>query len=217
MKVFVAIPSYDEKVTSSCAQSLMKSAYYCAQHDIELYPYFVRGGIFIDHVRSLMVRRFLQTDCTHLFFIDADLGFESSALAGLVLSGFPFSAGVYTRKDPHKSFNAAIHEPQQQSNGWLRMKRVATGFMCLQRRVLEVMSERAETVNLGNDGEVQMVFHLIYATGKFIGEDYCFCDDYTRLYEEGVFSEPIWAYPDINFDHDGFHGNLHQSLVISEQ
>ena len=58
-----------------------------------------------------------------------------------------------------------------------------------------------------------MVFHFNYNGGKFVGEDYSFCDDYNQLYEEGVFDEPIWAYPDINFDHDGFVGNLHKSLT----
>lgn len=213
MKVFIAIPSYDAKVTSSCAQSLVKAGQHCAKAGIELQPHFVRGGIFIDHVRSLLVRRFLETDCTHLFFIDADIGFESDAIAGLVLSELPVTAGIYVKRtEDRKSFNAKMHEPQENRGKWLRMDRVATGFLCIERSVLEEMSKRAEIINLGRDGEVPMVFHLGYEGGKFVGEDYTFCDDYNQLVKEGVFKHPIWAFPDINMDHDGFIGNLHQSL-----
>ena len=219
MKVFVAIPSYDAKVTSSCAQSLFKAAYHCAKYGIEIEPHFIRGGIFIDHVRSLIVRRFLETDCTHLFFIDADIGFESDALTGLVMSGHPVSAGIYLKRtDEKKRFNAKVHEPQEVINGWLRMDRVATGFLCIERRVLDEMSKRAPVLGLGRDGRVPMVFHFSYEggnggyIGEFAGEDYSFCDDYNKLVEEGVFDQPIWAYPDITFDHDGYIGNLHESL-----
>ena len=216
MKVFVAVPSYDAKLTASCAQSLFKAAHNCALHGIELHPHFIHGGIFIDHVRSLIVQRFLETDCTHLFFIDADIGFESDALAGLVMSGFPVSAGIYTKRATEDDlsgktlFNAKVHEPQERVRDWLRMDCVATGFMCIERRVLEIMSGFAKTIIL--DKEVPMVFHFSTDNGRFVGEDYSFCNDYNKLYEEKVFNEPIWAYPDINFDHDGFLGNLHESL-----
>jgi hypothetical protein len=213
MKVFIAIPSYDAKVTSSCAQSLLKAAYHCAKHDIELEPHFCRGGIFIDHVRSLLVRRFLETDCTHLFFIDADIGFESDALARLVMSGLPVSAGIYVKRTGEKKrFNAKVHDPVEMLGDWIRVDRAATGFMCIQRHVLDEMSKRAEIADLGRDGLVPMVFHFDYS-GRFKGEDYAFCDDYNELHEEGVFDEPIWAYPDINIDHDGYVGNLHESLM----
>ena len=216
MKVFIAIPSYDAKLTASCAQSLLKAAAHCAKQGIELVPCFIHGGIFIDNARSLLVKKFLSTDCTHLFFIDADIGFESDALAGFVLANNPISAGVYPKRDSKNLlFNAQVQEPQELKEGWLRLKRAATGFMCIRRDVLEVMSERAPVTDLNQGGLTPMVFHVRH-DGKFIGEDYCFCDDYNELMELGLFDQPIWAYTDINFDHDGVLGNLHQRLIEDE-
>ena len=225
MKAFIAIPAYDAKLNASCAQSLLKAAYFCAQHDIELEPRFIHGGIFIDNARSLLVKEFLATDCTHMFFIDADIGFEADALAGLVLANNPISVGVYPRRDPDAlagakvtSYNVKFHDPEEVENGWIRVDRAATGFMCIRRDVLEVMSERAQVTQLDDSkfskygGATPMVFHVRH-DGKFIGEDYCFCDDYNELIKEGLFDQPIWAYPDINFDHDGILGNLHQFLL----
>ena len=207
MKVFLAIPSYDGKLTSSCSQSLLKAAYHCAKADIELVPVFIHGGIFIDNARSLLVKRFLKTDCTHLFFIDADLGFESDALAGLVLADKNIAVGVYPKRDLDKTmFNAIIHEPHEIKDGWLRLKRAATGFMCIKRHVLEEMSRVAPVSDLVQGGMTPMVFHVTHYP-RFRGEDYCFCDDYNSF-----FDEPIWAYMDINFDHDGKLGNLYEKL-----
>jgi len=228
MKVFIAIPAYDAKLDASCAQSLLRAGYYCAKNDIELEPRFIHGGIFIDNARSLLVKEFLDTDYTHLFFIDADIGFEPDALAGLVLANNPVSVGVYPRRDPDvlagakvSVYNAIFHDPEEFNNGCLRVDRAATGFMCIRRDVLEVMSERASVTNLDISrfskygGPTPMVFHVKHGK-KFVGEDYCFCDDYNKLHEEGVFDQPIWAYPDINFDHAGILGNLHKALMEDE-
>lgn len=211
MKAFIAIPAYDAKLTASCAQSLLKAGMVCANQGIELQPCFIHGGIFIDNARSLLVKKFLKTDCTHLFFIDADIGFESDAIAGMVLANHPIGVGVYPKRDDSRQFNTVIHEPQQFKNGWIRLDRAATGFMCIRRDVLEIMSQHAPVCDLNQGGKTPMVFHVRHDE-VFVGEDYAFCDDYNALLQKGVFSEPIWAYPDINFDHDGVLGNLHKTL-----
>jgi hypothetical protein len=124
---------------------------------------------------------------------------------------------VYRKREPDVKFAAQIHEPQETRGPWLRMDRVATGFMCLERRVLEEMSKRAHTCKVANNGEIPIVFRTDTKTGNvFVGEDYCFCDDYMKLYDEGVFDQPIWVYPDITFNHDGYTGNLHESLQATE-
>jgi hypothetical protein len=160
-----------------------------------------------------MVKHFLESDCTHLLFIDSDIGFESHAIAGLVQIGVPFVAGVYRKREPKVRFTATPYEPQEFLGPLMRAERVATGFMCLERRVLEEMASRVHTCKIGSTGEVPMVFRTDTKTGKsFVGEDYCFCDDYNKLYEEGIFDQPIWIYPDITFNHDGYVGNLYESL-----
>ena len=192
----------------------MKAAYHCAKEGIELETVFIHGGIFIDNARSLLVKRFLKTDCTHLFFIDADLGFESDALAGLILADNPISVGVYPKRDMDKTmFNCTVHEPQEYRDGWLRLDRAATGFMCIRRDVLVEMSKDAWKCDLGQGGITPMVFYTQHGN-TFVGEDYSFCADYDAHFM-GVFKEPIWAFTDITFDHDGHLGNLHETLLAN--
>jgi hypothetical protein len=218
MKVFVATPLRDT-VTAEFAQSLFYAGLDCYTKDIEVIPRIVRHSCFIEMARSALVKYFLETDCTHLFFIDSDIGFEAHALGGLVQAGVPFAAGVYRQREPKVNFNGQIYEPQEFRGPWVRFNRVATGFMCLERHVLEEMVSRVHTCKMSSMGEVPMVFRTDTSLkdGKprqFVGEDYCFCDDYTELYEKGVFDQPIWVYPDITFDHDGYIGNLHESLSV---
>ena len=144
--------------------------------------------------------------------MDSDIGFESHALAGLVEAGVPLCAGVYRKREENLSFNCQVHDPQEFKGPWLRVNRVATGFMCIERHVLEEMSARVPKCDLQQDKGVPLVFRTS-TDERFIGEDYCFCDDYNELYKEGVFDQPIWVYPDITFNHNGYVGNLHTTLM----
>lgn len=215
MKVFVATPAYKD-VTIEYAQSLFHAGLYCKERNIELIPQIMLSSCFVDIARSVLVKKFLETDCTHLFFVDADIGFESHAISGLVEAGVPVAVGVYRKREPKLRFAAQIHEPQEFKGPWLRMDRAATGFMCIERRVLVEMSGRVKSCKVAKEGWVPMVFDT-KKEGTFVGEDYCFCDDYTKLFNEGVFDQPIWAYPDINFNHAGYEGNLYNALEAEEK
>ncbi len=210
MKVFIATPIRDY-VTAEYAQSLFHAGLYCKKRDIEVVPHIIRNSCFIDIARNVLVRDFLKTDCTHLLFVDSDIGYESHAIAGLVEAGVPVCAGVYRKREPELKFAVQIREPQEFRGPWLRADRVATGFMCVERAVLEEMTRRVHACKVSNSGIIPMIFR-INTRDVFVGEDYCFCDDYNILHEEGFFHQPIWVYPDITFNHNGYIGNLHESL-----
>ena len=209
MKLHIATPAYDGKVHAKFAQSLLVAGQECIRNGIQVSSTIPKNGIFIHIARNILVRQFLQeTDCTHLMFIDADLGFEPDAVCGLVQAGLPVAAGVYRQREDKMRYVFRLPDNQIITNGkWLRMDRVPTGFLCIAREVLEVMSERAEKVDVPKQGLLPYVFR-IEDKGKFVGEDMCWCDDYTALYREGVFEQPIWVWPDITFDHGGYVGNL---------
>ena len=64
-------------------------------------------------------------------------------------------------------------------------------------------------------GLVGLLFETRFDGSKvktFVGEDYAFCDKYMDLYWKGVFDHPIWVWPDITFDHDGYIGNFHEQF-----
>lgn len=246
LRVHVATPAYDGKVETDFAQQLLMAGQLCSLNLIECSASVMGNGAFIEMARNIFVHQFLAdpelAEFTHFFFIDADVGFEPRGLVGLVRSGLPVTCGVYPRRNPTKEKSYPAHflpmegsgekdlPKLQVRDGWVKMKRVPTGFLCIERSVLEEMSRRAIAkefpYNDGHPGAVSLndidtpVPWLFYTKfdeeGRFTGEDYCWSDDYMALYQEGVFEEPIWCWPDFDFKHGGVEGNylhyLHQQV-----
>lgn len=121
-----------------------------------------------------------------------------------------------------------------QGLGWIAADRVPTGFLCIRRHVLEEMTRRAiageypydkplhvgdadgtpHVINLPDKGPTPWLFKTkVDENGAFVGEDFCWSDDYMALVNEGVFDQPIWAWPDFDFVHGGYECNWQHWLA----
>lgn len=232
LRVHVATPAYDGKVDSDYASSMLMAGQLCSLNMIEVSAAVLGNGAFIEIARNVLVMEFLNSErlknFTHFMFIDSDLWFEPRAISGLVRSGLPVSCGVYRRRQKLENYpirwtpmpKTAIDEPDclWMNGGWVRADRVPTGFLCIERSVLEKMTERAieegRVVTLPDKGPTPWLFYTkIDDEGRFVGEDFCWCDDYMKMYEEGVFDEPIWCWPDFDFVHGGYECNWQHWLA----
>ena len=227
LRVHCATPAYDGKVDAQFAVSMMMAGQICSLQLIECSAAVLGNGAFIEIARNVLVKEFLQAErlknFTHFCFIDADLQFESRALAGLVRSGLPVSAGAYRRRDDEESYpirwvpmpKEDEREPDRlwMNGGWVKCNRVPTGFLCIERGVLERMTELAieegRVWDLPDQGPTPALFYTKVEDGRFVGEDICWSDDYTRYHEAGLegFEEPIWVWADFDFVHGGYHCN----------
>lgn len=215
--VFVATPAYDGKVDSDYSQSLAEAAFCSPLYQVGLTASVMGNGAFIEIARNVFVKMFLEDkehqQATHLFFIDADLKFPPSAFIGLIRSGLPVCAGVYRRRQEPEDYPVTFTEAEGgglllDDDGWLMCNRVPTGFLCISRKVLEEMSADAKKIHIHGQGDVPWVFYTkIDEKGRFVGEDFAFCDDYVAKY-----GKPIHVWPDIDFVHGGYEGNLHTYL-----
>ena len=224
---YVCTPAYDGKVECNFSQSLAEAAFCAPLYSIQITAGVMGNGAFIDLARNIYVKKFLEefTDCTHMFFIDADLKFEARGFVGLLQSGLPICAGVYRRRqDPEDYPCRFMANPEDGGfwvdNDWVICDRVPTGFLCIRRDVVEEMAKDAPKIYVhGQDGLVPWVFHTSFDGewvpkdgAKFIGEDFGFCDDYVKKYGEYV---PVW--PNLTFIHGGFAGNLSDFLERQKQ
>lgn len=220
--VFVATPAYEGRVYTDYSQSLAESAFTCPLFGVNITCMVSGNGAFIELARNIFVKHFLENeenkDCTHLFFIDADLKWEPRAFIGLVRSGLPICAGMYRRRQEPEEYPVMM---TKDANGgivveddYVMCDRVPTGFLCISRKVLEEMSEDAPKIEIfGQKGLVPWVFGTKFSVEgessnpKFVGEDYTFCDAYRAKYGKAI---PVW--PDIDFTHAGYKGNFHDYL-----
>lgn len=217
--VYVATPAYDGKVDCDYSQSLAESAFCSPLYGVQMTASVMGNGAFIDLARNIFVKMFLEKEefksCTHLFFIDADLKFEARAFIGLATSGLPICAGVYRRRQEPEDYPVKW-EPHPEKGGlwveedWLMCNRVPTGFLCIRRDVLEEMAKEAVQMNIhGQEGTVPRLFYTkLDAEGRFVGEDFCFCDDYIAKYKQFI---PVWT--DMDFRHGGYDCNFHKYLL----
>ena len=227
LRVHVATPAYDGKVDTDYAANMLMAGQLCSLNMIEVSSSVIGNGAFIEMARNIMVKQFLEAEdlkeFTHFMFIDSDLKFEGRGVVGLVRSGLPVTAGSYRRRQEPEDYPVkwtplpGSTDKLWMNGGWLRCERVPTGFLCIQREVLEVMSEKALEEDrwalLDQHGKVPWLFYTKFdEEHRFVGEDFAWCDDYMRYYEEGVFSEPIWVWPDFDFTHGGFECNYLQYL-----
>lgn len=210
---FVATPAYDGKVHSEYALSMAQAFQAATLHGINATAAVMSNGAFIDLSRNEFVRRFLETDCTHLFFIDSDLEFEPRAFVSLLLSGLPVCAGAYRRRQEPEDYPVkwTVH-PEVGGlwvdNGFVMCDRVATGFLCIERSVVEQMAKEAPVIRIGDQPPVPRLFYTyITENSSFMGEDYAWCDDYVKRYQRPI---PVW--PDFDFKHAGYKCNWHKFL-----
>jgi len=216
---YIATPAYDGRVTTDYAQSLAEASFCAPLYNVGMTAGVLGNGAFIDLARNIFVKKFLEDedtkDATHLFFIDADLKFEARAFIGLMKSGLPICAGVYRRRQEPEDYpcrwvdNPAGGGLWIEEDGWLMCNRVPTGFLCISREVVEEMAKDAIQLNLhGQKGPVPRLFYTkLDEENRFIGEDYCFCDDYVAKYGQQI---PVWM--EMDFTHGGFYGNFHKYM-----
>jgi hypothetical protein len=225
--IFIATPAYDGKVDTDYALSMSEASFCSPLFQVKLTASIMGNGAFIDLARNLFVKQFLEDfkECTHLFFIDSDLKFPANAFIGLARSGLPICAGVYRRRQREEDYPVSWEEHPTEGGFWvendfLMCSRVPTGFLCISRDVLQKMSDAAEKIKVkaqtGEDKRnvARLFYTKIDDDGNFVGEDYCFCDDYKK-----IFGKPIPVWPDIDFVHAGYRGNLQTYLErkIKEQ
>lgn len=212
--VYVATPAYDGKVETNYSQSLAEAAFCAPLFQVKFAAGVMGNGAFIDLARNIFVKIFLEDfpESTHLFFIDSDLKFPANAFIGLLRSGHDICAGVYPRRQSPPDYPVQFAEHAEGGlwveESWVMADRVPTGFLCISRKVVEEMAADAEQLNIhGQDGPVPKLFYTKIEDGKFVGEDYAFCDDYRKKYNKPI---PVWA--NIDFIHGGYEGNLEEHL-----
>ena len=98
-KLFIGVPCYGGMVSHLTARGLINLGVSLHASGV---PYeevnFIANESLVPRARNRIVANFLKTDCTHLLFIDADLGFTAGDVDALTRGGFDVVGGVYPMK-----------------------------------------------------------------------------------------------------------------------
>jgi hypothetical protein len=163
------------------------------------------GNCHVDDARNSLVRRFIMGDCTDFVFIDADVGFEPSALVELVSCNRDIIAGVYPKKSFEEDYpvQSLPGERWSDKDGLVEVSAVPTGFLKVRRPVLaKLMTVEKARAFIGQGGKpgdepYYPIFERIILDGKRWSGDYAFC---IKARKAGF---KIYVNPEWHFTHEG--------------
>ena len=242
MKLFLPVLCYNHTCHTSFMFSLMRFVLACKEHQISITLHPITFDSLISRARNAAVAHFMSGDYTHLLFIDADIEFNPEDVfklmtidKGVVSAGYPqkwlnvdkmkrvFGA-EQTPTDPMElCCNHSVHlEPQAAIQTVMTAKYCTTGFLLIQRAVIEQMMQAYPERRFVNDVDGYMsarpeLFYNLFTveihpeTKRYESEDYGF----SRLWK--AIGGEIHIATDITLRHHGWYaysGNLYRQLHL---
>lgn len=98
-KVFVATPMYGGMCTGAYALGMMQATQIFGSNNILMYYSYTQNESLITRGRNRLAYEFLTTDCTHLLFIDADIGFNPYDVIPMIDADKEIICGMYPKKE----------------------------------------------------------------------------------------------------------------------
>jgi hypothetical protein len=241
-KILIATPCYGGLVTNYYLMSLLAMTRVLGENGIAYDVRTVTDSL-ISRARNHIASQFLHDESfTHLFFIDADLGFDASAILRYLSFGKDVVCGVYPlkrldvaalRATPEVtdavaeaasykySSTLSFHDGNTPVDGFLRVEYAATGFMFIAKAVLETMATSYPQLRYGGDHSLwsgtrqRDSFYAFFDT--MIADGQSLPEDYSFCRRWRDIGGEIWVDLRSRFSHVGTHvynGDL--AIVLAE-
>lgn len=194
-KPYFAVPNFGGNLDARFVQSWTCLVATLLQKGVAHKANFAVHDSLISRGRNRLAHDFLKSDCTHLFFIDADIAFDAGDVLRLLDAGKPVAGCAYPKKAPGAGFNVnPVDEDlakgsSDAQDGWLEVAELATGFLCIERRVLVELAEAHPELLCESDlddseGESMFCFFAPFiepVRRRYLSEDYAFCRRWRAL------------------------------------
>jgi hypothetical protein len=98
-KILIATPMYGGQCAGFYTQSLLNLPATLKEAGIESMFTFMFNESLITRARNALANAFLKSDCTHLMFIDSDIGFNPADIVKMVQADKKVIGGIYPKKE----------------------------------------------------------------------------------------------------------------------
>ena len=219
--VFFATPCYGGMVTDQFFLSMFRVTQDLMKHGINFRITTLRNESLVTRARNILTAMFLESECSHLMFIDADIEFDSESVLRALAYDNPIMAAAYPKKALPVQYAINFKFIDQATkqirieNGAVEVLDASTGFFLVKREVIEKMMNAYPELHYKNDSNIDpkynkycySFFDTIHDPddNRYLSEDYTFCRRWQKIGGE------IWLDPNTKLNHIGtytFEGDV---------
>ena len=190
-KVHIAMPCYGGMLTESTFMSFIKWANTARQLNIDWTLETMVNESLISRARNTLTAKFLDMpDATHLFFVDADIGWEPWHLLVLLNRDVDVIGGLYPMKTmPIKWVVNGFDGAEEGTDGLQEVSKAGTGFLLMKKHVFEKMKTHPAVKQYKNDigldpkfdAHLKTYFDTAVRQNRYYSEDWTFCENWRDL------------------------------------
>ena len=206
-KVHIAMPCDGGMLTESTFMSFIKWANTARQLGIDWTLETMVNESLISRARNTLTAKFLDMpDATHLFFVDADIGWEPWHLLVLLNRNVDVCAGLYPMKTmPIKWVVNGFEGAEEGPDGFQEVSKAGTGFLLMKKHVFEKLKSHPAVKQYKNDigldpkfdQHLKTYFDTAVRQNRYYSEDWTFCENWRDL------GGKIWVDKRILLRHSG--------------
>jgi glycosyltransferase involved in cell wall biosynthesis len=210
-KVLIGTPSYDGRIDTWFADSLIRTIKQSISENVEIHIIYPSYDSLIQRARNDLFRMAIEGNYDTLFFIDSDVEWEPEWFFRLLSRPEPVVGAALVKKSDKEGYTVKIIDKElkySEDQKLLEVEGVGTGFLKVDKFALDKIWEMSEPYfHEGKDN--RMVFDVKIENGDLISEDYIMCNKWKSL------GYRVWIDPTITCNHNGvkkYKGNLKQFL-----
>ena len=225
--IFFATPCYGGMITDQYFLSMFKTTQALSQVPCSFRLTTLRNESLVTRARNILTAMYLDSDASHLFFLDADIEWEPDAILRAISADKDIVASAYPKKalPIQYALNFKFIDPVNKrirfENGIVEFLDASTGFFCIKRQVFERMMLEYPELHYKNDSNIDEKIakycyaffdtHIDEEDRRYLSEDYRFCRLWQKLGGE------IWLDPKTKLNHIGtytFEGNVDNIISV---
>jgi hypothetical protein len=190
-RVHIAMPCYGGMLTESTFMSFIKWANTARQLGIDWTLETMVNESLISRARNTLTAKFLDMpEATHLFFVDADIGWEPWHLLVLLNRDVDVIGGLYPMKTmPIKWVVNGFDGAEEGPDGLQEVSKAGTGFLLMKKHVFEKMNGHPAVKQYKNDigldpkydKHLKTYFDTAVRQNRYYSEDWTFCENWRDL------------------------------------
>lgn len=243
-KLMVGTPMYGGQCFGTYVKSLLELQALCTKVGLSLVHTSLYNESLIQRGRNYIAERFMQSDCTHLMFIDSDIGFNAIDVLGMIaldvdIIGAPYPKKTIRWDNVKKAIitnpEISVDDVQEVVGDYVfnklddtvpiilseptKVSHIGTGMMMIRRNVFEQFKKEYpeyEYIDDGEDNVTDRVIHSYFNVEIVKPSNRLLSEDYMFCSMCREIGIDIWLLPFVRTSHTGTYSFTGNLSAISK-